>query len=76
MVVVAPTEDRWLIRTFGGRDGNLYDGTCVYNGWSPDRPSAADYERTSVATWNAAMPRLHSTTGFLNVPTDSGVVTL
>jgi spore coat protein CotH len=35
MVVVEPTDDRWLVRTFGGRDGNFYDGTYVYNGWTP-----------------------------------------
>ncbi len=35
MVVVEPTDDRWLVRSFGGREGNLYDGTYVFNGWSP-----------------------------------------
>ncbi len=35
MVVVEPTDDRWLLRSFGVRDGNLYDGSYVVNGWAP-----------------------------------------
>jgi spore coat protein CotH len=35
MLVVEPTDDRWMRRSFGRTDGNLYDGTYAFNGWTP-----------------------------------------
>lgn len=35
MIVVEPTDDRWMRRSFGRADGNLYDGTYAFNGWTP-----------------------------------------